>query len=42
MSADTRNMILAIVLSALVLLGWGLVSEKYFPAPKPAPKSTQK
>lgn len=39
MSSDTRNMILAIVLSALVLLGWGLVSEKYFPTPKPAPKA---
>jgi YidC/Oxa1 family membrane protein insertase len=38
-SSDTRNMILAIVLSTLVLLGWGLVSERYFPAPKPAPKA---
>jgi YidC/Oxa1 family membrane protein insertase len=28
---DNRNMILAIVLSALVLLGWGYLSERYFP-----------
>jgi YidC/Oxa1 family membrane protein insertase len=35
-SDDNRNMILAIVLSALVLLGWGLVSERYFPSAKPA------
>ncbi|OYU14539.1 MAG: membrane protein insertase YidC [Alphaproteobacteria bacterium PA4] len=28
-------MILAVILSALVLLGWSFVSEKYFPAPKP-------
>jgi YidC/Oxa1 family membrane protein insertase len=38
-SDDNRNMILAIVLSALVLLGWGLVAERYFPSPKPAEKS---
>ena len=36
MSDDTRNMILAIVLSAAVLLGWGLLSERFFPTPKPA------
>jgi YidC/Oxa1 family membrane protein insertase len=30
---DNRNMLLAIVLSALVLLGWGLLSEKFFPTP---------
>lgn len=41
MSSDTRNMILAIALSALVLLGWGLLSEKYFPAPKPATTATK-
>ena len=28
---DHKNMILAVVLSALVLLGWGLVTETYFP-----------
>jgi len=28
---DNRNMILAIVLSALVLLGWGFVSSTFFP-----------
>jgi YidC/Oxa1 family membrane protein insertase len=38
-SDDNRNMILAIVLSALVLLGWGLLSERYFPTPEPARKT---
>jgi YidC/Oxa1 family membrane protein insertase len=38
-SDDNRNMILAIVLSALVLLGWGLVSERFFPSPKPATRT---
>ncbi|HZH05960.1 MAG TPA: membrane protein insertase YidC, partial [Lautropia sp.] len=33
---DTRNMILAVVLSALVLIGWGMLSERFFPQPKPA------
>ena len=33
---NMRNMVLAIVLSALVLFGWSMVSERYFPAPKPA------
>ncbi len=33
---DTRNMILAVVLSALVLIGWGLLSERFFPQPEPA------
>jgi YidC/Oxa1 family membrane protein insertase len=32
---DNRNMILAVVLSALVLLGWGLLSETYFPTANP-------
>ncbi|GAA4005954.1 membrane protein insertase YidC [Sphingomonas humi] len=39
MSADNRNMILAIVLSALVLLGWGLLSERYLPSAKPPAKT---
>jgi YidC/Oxa1 family membrane protein insertase len=30
-----RNMILAIVLSALVLVGWSVVSNRYFPAANP-------
>jgi YidC/Oxa1 family membrane protein insertase len=38
-SDDNRNMILAIVLSALVLLGWGLLSERYFLSPKPTERS---
>ena len=32
---ENRNMLLAIVLSAIVLLGWGLLSEKFFPTPAP-------
>jgi YidC/Oxa1 family membrane protein insertase len=34
---NQRNMILAIVLSALVLFGWSAISEIYFPQPKPVP-----
>ncbi|MFP5328637.1 MAG: membrane protein insertase YidC [Alphaproteobacteria bacterium] len=32
---ENRNMILAIVLSLLVLLGWGMISDKLMPAPEP-------
>jgi YidC/Oxa1 family membrane protein insertase len=32
---DHRNMILAIVLSAIVLIGWSFVSEQYFPTARP-------
>ncbi len=32
---NQRNMIMAIVLSALVLFGWSALSERFFPAPKP-------
>jgi YidC/Oxa1 family membrane protein insertase len=32
---DNRNMLLAIVLSAIVLLGWGLLSDKIFPTAGP-------
>ena len=32
---DNRNMILAIALSALVLIGWSLVSDKFFPTAGP-------
>ena len=32
---DNRNMLLAIVLSALVLIGWSFLSEKFFPTPAP-------
>ena len=35
MSNDNRNMILAIVLSALVLFGWSVVTNYYFPAANP-------
>jgi YidC/Oxa1 family membrane protein insertase len=36
-SNDNRNMILAIVLSALVLFGWGFVTQSFFPAANPPP-----
>ncbi len=35
MTQDTRNMILAVLLSVIVLLGWTFVSEKYLPKPPP-------
>ena len=33
--SDSRNMILAVVLSALVLIGWSFASEKFFPTAAP-------
>ena len=35
MSNDNRNMILAIVLSAIVLLGWSLIADKFVPTAGP-------
>ena len=35
MQAEQRNFILAIVLSALVLFGWSLISNRYFPTANP-------
>ena len=32
---NSRNMILAIILSALVLIGWSVLSDRYLPQPKP-------
>ena len=32
---DNRNMLLAIVLSALVLIGWSLLSDRFFPTAGP-------
>ena len=32
---DSKNMILAVVLSALVLIGWTMLSDRFFPQPKP-------
>jgi len=32
---ENRNMILAIVLSLIVLLGWGMLSDKLMPSPEP-------
>jgi YidC/Oxa1 family membrane protein insertase len=40
-SNDNRNMILAIVLSALVLFGWGFVTQSFFPAANPPPTKTE-
>ena len=37
MTQENRNLILAVVLSALVLFGWTFASEKFFPAPKAPP-----
>ena len=37
---DHRNMILAIVLSAFVLFGWGFVTEHWFPAANPPATKT--
>ena len=37
---DSKNLILAVVLSALVLFGWTFVTNRYFPpANPPAPRS---
>jgi len=33
--SDSKNMILAVALSALVLIGWGLVTETWFPTANP-------
>ena len=37
---NQRNMILAVVLSALVLFGWSAVAERFFPTPKPVATQT--
>lgn len=37
---DNKNMILAIALSLLVLLGWSWFAERWFPAPKPPEAAT--
>jgi len=39
---DNRNMLLAIVLSALVLIGWSLLSDKFFPAAGPQTQQVEK
>ncbi|TPE58684.1 membrane protein insertase YidC [Sandaracinobacter neustonicus] len=40
MTQENRNLILAVVLSALVLFGWTFASERLFPAPKTPPAAT--
>ncbi|HEX2804339.1 MAG TPA: membrane protein insertase YidC, partial [Sphingomicrobium sp.] len=39
---ETRNMILAVVLSALVLLGWSMLSERLLPTPAPQAQTTDR
>ena len=36
MTDDTRNLILAVILSVLVFVGWGWVQHRYFPSAAPA------
>jgi YidC/Oxa1 family membrane protein insertase len=38
---ENRNMVLAIVLSALVLLGWSLLSEQFFPTAAPQSQTVE-
>lgn len=38
---DQRNMILAVVLSVLVLVGWTAFSDRFFPQPKPVATAPQ-
>jgi YidC/Oxa1 family membrane protein insertase len=38
---EQRNLILAVVLSAIVLLGWGIISEHYFPPTSKVVKGKQ-
>lgn len=38
---DTRNMILAVVLSALVLLGWSALSSRFFPVATPQTQTVE-
>jgi YidC/Oxa1 family membrane protein insertase len=37
---DSKNLILAVVLSALVLLGWTWLANKYFPTANPPTAAT--
>jgi len=39
---DNRNMILAVVLSAMVLLGWNLVADRWFPVAQPQTQTVEK
>jgi len=38
---DSKNLILAVVLSALVLLGWSWAANKYFPTANPPSTTAQ-
>ena len=39
-SPDVKNIVLAVVLSTLVLIGWTVVSDRFFPAAAPKPAVT--
>ncbi|MEO5773229.1 MAG: membrane protein insertase YidC [Sphingomicrobium sp.] len=39
---DNKNMILAVLLSVLVLVGWSFVSEKFLPTPRPQASQSAK
>ena len=39
---DNRNMLLAIVLSALVLIGWSFLSDAFFPTAGPQTQQVEK
>lgn len=39
---ENRNLLVAIVLSALVLFGWSIISERYFPTANPRPQVYEK
>ena len=38
---ESKNLILAVVLSALVLFGWSWAANKYFPTANPPPTKIQ-
>ena len=38
---DKRNIILAVVLSALILFGWPYIAERFFPAANPPATQVQ-
>ena len=41
MKDDNRNIILAVVLSAIVLIGWSFISERWFPTPRQPVQTAQ-
>jgi YidC/Oxa1 family membrane protein insertase len=39
-SPDTKNIVLAVILSAMVLIGWTFVADRFFPDASPKPAAT--